>query len=476
MTSVMLRRVTDNYSVERVANDLIDLHLGNRGGMIRLRGFDGNVVSTSGGTAGTALSSNRYPLDVQSPIGFHAAFVLSGTSPTATPTTANSAVLITDAGLSLASGTGLRIYETAGTDYSELTSLDGLLSVGGSGANAGMMALGTTPATTGQIRIPNNRGVSTRNAGNTQNFNLIGSNGSDQVLVGDTANTALTAVQSSTDVRLTIAGSTILTALSTGVGITPGLLQIGTTPATTGTVRVPNNTTALAARNAANTANITVIISDSSNNLFYGDQSNAPSVYLQGTTDVRIRAGGSELFKLDNSSISFGGSGAATTGTLRLVGGGTMYWRNAANSANIHVLGVNGSDQINLGQTGTQANLLGTVVAPSIDPPTVDGQVTTGSQCKAYAYVTGGGGATLGQNYNITSVTRNAAGDFTVTIDRDFSGTTYAVVATVQDNGANLLCRVNGQAAGSFDIHFRDTAGVLTDPDAFAIACFGTLS
>lgn len=118
----------------------------------------------------------------------------------------------------------------------------------------------------------------------------------------------------------------------------------------------------------------------------------------------------------------------------------------------------------------------GGVVLPTVDPPTADGLASAGSQCKAFAYVIGGGGASLGDNHNIASVTRNGAGDFTVTFDRDFGGTNYAVVVTLQDNAAILVPAVNGQAAGSCDVHFHTVAGVLTDPDAFAIACFGTLS
>lgn len=122
------------------------------------------------------------------------------------------------------------------------------------------------------------------------------------------------------------------------------------------------------------------------------------------------------------------------------------------------------------------ADITGPLTVTATDPPTADGVVTAGSLCKAFAYVTAGGGASLGQNYNVASVTRNGTGDFTVAWDRDFSAATYAVLVTIQDNGANLLWRVNGQAGGSADIHFRDTAGAPAEPDAFAVACFGVLS
>ena len=130
------------------------------------------------------------------------------------------------------------------------------------------------------------------------------------------------------------------------------------------------------------------------------------------------------------------------------------------------------------GQTGTRHNLLGTVVAPTIDPPTVNGQVTAGAVAAAWAHFTVSGGAvTLRDSYNVAGVTYNAAGDFTVAWDRDFSSAYYSVAVTVEDNGAALLApKVNSQAAGSADIWVYNVAAAKTDPDAVSVVCFGTLS
>lgn len=117
----------------------------------------------------------------------------------------------------------------------------------------------------------------------------------------------------------------------------------------------------------------------------------------------------------------------------------------------------------------------GPTIVPAVDPPTADADVTAGALVKASGFYDVGGAA-LGQNYNVASVAHNGAGDFTVTIDRDFSAASYATVVTPFDNGANLIARVNGQGTGSFDVHFYTAAGVQTDPDGFGFACFGTLS
>lgn len=133
-------------------------------------------------------------------------------------------------------------------------------------------------------------------------------------------------------------------------------------------------------------------------------------------------------------------------------------------------IGVTGNSAFNNAVSVTN----GPLTVPTVDPPTANGEVTAGSQAKASAHVTGSSGA-LGHNYNIASVTRNGAGDYSIAWDRDFTSASYAVLATVEDNAALLNIRCNSKTSSSADIHVRDAAGVLTDPDAFAVAAFGTL-
>lgn len=118
----------------------------------------------------------------------------------------------------------------------------------------------------------------------------------------------------------------------------------------------------------------------------------------------------------------------------------------------------------------------GPLTVPDIDPPASDGEVSAGGLCKAYARVTGSSGA-LGDNHNIASVTRNGAGDYSISWDRDFNSSTYAVLVSVEDNGSTLFdIKCNSKIAGSADIHVRDDTGTLVDPDFFSVACFGTLA
>lgn len=145
-TPLQLMPETADSDVWRYFNPLARRFLGIDTGGVILRGDLGtrrDLVDPNTETSG------HYTLESQSLAtgGLHAAFPLSTTATTAAPTTANSAVLINDDGLSVGTGASLdaeaiRVYEPGRVDYSELTSLNGELLVGGSGASAGGMATG----------------------------------------------------------------------------------------------------------------------------------------------------------------------------------------------------------------------------------------------------------------------------------------------------------------------------------------------
>lgn len=147
-------------------------------------------------------------------------------------------------------------------------------------------------------------------------------------------------------------------------------------------------------------------------------------------------------------------------------------------AAEIGLIRLNASDIIETGQTGTRHNLLGTVVAPSINPPTVNGQVVAGSVASAWAHFTVAGGAvTLRASHNVSGVTYNAAGDYSVAWDRDFASVYYACTVSAVDNGGIVLApKVNSQVAGSADVWVYNAAATKVDPDAVSVVAFGTLS
>ena len=101
--------------------------------------------------------------------------------------------------------------------------------------------IGTTPAVgVGVIRIPNNTQISFRNAANTADRVLIKTNTSDRITIGD-------------DNSLIVAND-------------GSFLSYGLTPATSGIIRLPNNS-GISFRNAANTADIQALTLNSADNL-----------------------------------------------------------------------------------------------------------------------------------------------------------------------------------------------------------------
>jgi len=87
---------------------------------------------------------------------------------------------------------------------------------------------------------------------------------------------------------------------------------------------------------------------------------------------------------------------------------------------------------------------------------------------KAWFSITNSGGAvTVNTSHNITSITRDSTGIFTVTIATDFSSAEY-VCAGIYNNADsannNKTVTFQAQAAGSVKINFGDGAGAATDP------------
>lgn len=232
-----------------------------------------------------------------------------------------------------------------------------------------------TFSTAGSIRFPYNGGsalqlITARGSGGA-NENIIQWGPGDSITMGD----------SSADFKINAFGSNSL-ATSTG-GWTIGVsgnssavilgtatnsfafpLALGTTPSTTGIVRLPSGQ-AIKSRDAANTAdkplmqftsNILLIGTDSS----YTDQvdrldiysSTGGNVYLGngGNTRLSLNSGGVTLYAL-NDPLTFGYTGAASQGMIRLPGGSRFQiaGRNNANNGDISIISQNTSDEVFFG-------------------------------------------------------------------------------------------------------------------------------
>ena len=78
----------------------------------------------------------------------------------------------------------------------------------------------------------------------------------------------------------------------------------------------------------------------------------------------------------------------------------------------------------------------------------------------------------LNASYNTTSVTRNAEGNFTATIETDFSTANYCVLLTHMNASVGETAVGSAQAAGTFVIKVGDAADAAQDKD-FSYAMLG---
>ena len=110
-------------------------------------------------------------------------------------------------------------------------------------------------------------------------------------------------------------------------------------------------------------------------------------------------------------------------------------------------------------------------------------QVTPGRQhfhpSAAKAWVQFNSAGTIGASYNITSITDNGQGDWTVNIATDFSTANYVGVVSggviITSNDA-IIYNFNAVAAGTFSILAKTVANAAVDPgtpDQIRVAFFG---
>lgn len=99
------------------------------------------------------------------------------------------------------------------------------------------------------------------------------------------------------------------------------------------------------------------------------------------------------------------------------------------------------------------------------------------SAVKAWAkFVADGvaGAATISASYNVTGVNKDGTGDYTITIDTNFSSGDYVVqISYLNAGGPDFRLSVITQAAGTFTIKSHDSAGSDGDPEQIYFVCYG---
>lgn len=178
----------------------------------------------------------------------------------------------------------------------------------------GYIALSTTaPATSGAIRLANAASIVGRNSLNNADYPLIFAGSDNYVTIGDSNNGGIklnSAVGNQIKFQHNSSDSYVFSNSQADFKanniITTGFMSVGgSTPAASGAIRLPNNTT-INARNAANSADVNVIQCTGSNNIIVGDITNPPELSLECTTDIGFYIGSStRRAQMDTAKMDF---------------------------------------------------------------------------------------------------------------------------------------------------------------------------
>lgn len=174
-------------------------------------------------------------------------------------------------------------------------------------------------ATTGDIRAQSNTTIiSARNAANSANIAVLATDGANNITIGEQTNTPGAYLSALTTIGLQIAGTTRLTVNSTTVALGTGiaLSLAGAVVAASGNIRAANNTTILAIRNAANSADVSILTSDSANNIVFGENTNTPGAYIRAAAACVLAVAGTTRLTATTTGVDLVG---AITGTSTAV-------------------------------------------------------------------------------------------------------------------------------------------------------------
>jgi len=188
-----------------------------------------------------------------------------------------------------------------------------------------------------------------------------------------------------------------------------------------------------------------------------------------------------------NDAAALGASGTAWA-DLFLASGGVINW-NAGNYTLTHSAGALAASgtfsatSITASAALSGATAAGSMIASQAEQETgsaTDKVVTPGRQhfhpSAAKAWVTFNNAGTIAASYNVTSVTRNSAGNYTITIANDFSSAAYAITTAVQHSTISAQSQILSQAAGSFVLNcYRPDTFAQLDVEVAHVVCFGDI-
>lgn len=263
-------------------------------------------------------------------------------------------------------------------------------------STTGTLALGTNPASSGDLRLPAVGSIQFRNVANSGNVLAISTgSGDDELRIGNTGALGYRLSSSSNLHAWRVGGSDMMTLNATLLTLDIGVLGLGSGFASVGKLRMQNGDAAgdgIYFRNAANNGDVRALSVSSGNILVLGDSSDTFIGVSQSANTVSFSAGGAVAAVIGSAFLSVGTS-PASAGALRLANSTDVRFRNAANNNDVIALRVDSSDTVSVGDvsaTGirlTSAGVIGFRVGGvdelTINATTIDAQsngiVTTGS-------------------------------------------------------------------------------------------------
>ena len=108
--------------------------------------------------------------------------------------------------------------------------------------------------------------------------------------------------------------------------------------------------------------------------------------------------------------------------------------------------------------------------------PPVSSLVKHEGVCKAWVAFNGTGTVAIQDSYNVSSITDNGVGNYTVNFTNNLANANYVVNAQGKSTSSNLNVNTNvaTRAVGSFTLnHYEKATPVLTDSSQITVSVFG---
>lgn len=198
---------------------------------------------------------------------------------------------------------------------------------------SGGLELGTNPAQSQTLRLPNGNtgGISSRNAANTGDFIAYKIDGTNAQYFGDSTSVGTVIQSGASGIYLRPSGTTAFSITASAATFVSPIVQIGTTPSTTGNLALPASFT-IKQRNNANTADLSVLSVDATDNLTFGSN-------LSGVTTITAA---NTLTSIIGSTTRISLSGTAVTYTLPTIQYASTVSAPAFNQATVATNGATG--------------------------------------------------------------------------------------------------------------------------------------